>query len=47
MGRKIDNSKLSFKMLERLVTPGYFEKEEKKLQKLLLLNSNAIDRRIR
>ena len=44
MGRKIDNSKFSFK---RLVTPGYFEKEEKKLQKLLLLNSNAIDRRIR
>ena len=47
MGRKIDNSKFSFNRLKRLVTPGFLEKEEKKLQKLLLLNINAIDRRIR
>lgn len=43
MPRRIDNSKLSFGKSQRLFTEKYFEKRERKLQVLLIKNSNAID----
>lgn len=43
MPRKIDNSKLSFGKFRRVFTERYFKSEEKKLQLLLIKNSNAID----
>lgn len=43
MPRKIDNSKLSFGKLKRLFTEKYFKNQERKLQVLLINNSNAID----
>ena len=47
MPRKIDNSKLSFGKFRRLFTEKDFRSEEKKLQLLLIKNSNAIDWRKR
>ncbi len=43
MPRKIDNSKLSFGKFKRVFTEKYFRNQEKKLQKTLIRNSNAID----
>lgn len=43
MPRKINNSKVSFGKFKKVFTEKYFENQEKKLQKSIIKNSNAID----